>query len=85
MDEATLTIGQVARQAGLKTSAIRYYEFVGLFPEPERESGQRLYGADAGAGGRSSTWRSAPASRSTTRRAPRRGHGPWRATSGARP
>ena len=46
MDEATLTIGQVARQAGLKTSAIRYYESVGLLPEPERESGQRRYGAD---------------------------------------
>ena len=43
MDEATLTIGQVARRAGLKTSAIRYYESVGLLPEPERESGQRRY------------------------------------------
>jgi MerR family redox-sensitive transcriptional activator SoxR len=46
VDEATLSIGQVARQAGLKTSAIRYYESVGLLPEPERESGQRRYGAD---------------------------------------
>ena len=44
MDEATLTIGQIARQAGLKTSAIRYYESVGLLPEPRRESGQRRYG-----------------------------------------
>jgi MerR family transcriptional regulator, redox-sensitive transcriptional activator SoxR len=44
VDEATLTIGQVARQAGLKTSAIRYYEAVGLLPEPRRESGQRRYG-----------------------------------------
>ena len=47
MDEATLTIGQLARRAGLKTSAIRYYESVGLLPEPPRESGQRRYGADA--------------------------------------
>ena len=37
---------EVARQAGLKTSAIRYYESVGLLPEPERQSGQRRYGAD---------------------------------------
>ncbi len=46
MDEATFTIGEVARRAGLKTSAIRYYESVGLLPEPERESGQRRYGED---------------------------------------
>ena len=46
MDGATLTIGQAARRAGLKTSAIRYYESVGLLPEPERESGQRRYAAD---------------------------------------
>jgi MerR family redox-sensitive transcriptional activator SoxR len=44
VDDATLTIGQVARQAGLNTSAIRYYESVGLLPEPRRESGQRRYG-----------------------------------------
>ena len=47
MEEATLTIGQVARQAGLKTSAIRYYESVGLLPEPARESGQRRYDGEA--------------------------------------
>jgi MerR family redox-sensitive transcriptional activator SoxR len=46
MGDATLTIGEVARQAGLKASAIRYYESVGLLPEPERESGQRRYGDD---------------------------------------
>jgi MerR family transcriptional regulator, redox-sensitive transcriptional activator SoxR len=43
MQQATLTIGEVARSAGLKTSAIRYYEAVGVLPEPERESGQRRY------------------------------------------
>jgi len=43
MDEATLTIGQVAKRAGIKTSAIRYYERVGLLPEPERHGGQRRY------------------------------------------
>jgi MerR family transcriptional regulator, redox-sensitive transcriptional activator SoxR len=46
MHEATLTIGEVAREAGLKTSAIRYYESVGLLPEPERVSGQRRYDGD---------------------------------------
>ena len=46
MGEATLSIGQVARQAGLRTSAIRYYESVALLPEPERDRGQRRYGAD---------------------------------------
>src|SRR6266498_3026275 len=46
MQEATLTIGEVARQAGLKASAIRYYESVGLLPEPERVGGQRRYDGD---------------------------------------
>jgi len=45
MDEATLTIGEVAHRAGLKTSAIRYYESVGVLPKPARMSGQRRYGA----------------------------------------
>jgi MerR family redox-sensitive transcriptional activator SoxR len=43
MEDATLTIGQVARQVGLNTSTIRYYESVGVLPEPERLSGQRRY------------------------------------------
>ena len=46
MEQSRLTIGELARQAGLKTSAIRYYESVGLLPEPARESGQRRYGGD---------------------------------------
>jgi MerR family redox-sensitive transcriptional activator SoxR len=41
--DATLTIGEVARRAGLNTSAIRYYEARGVLPEPERESGRRRY------------------------------------------
>jgi MerR family redox-sensitive transcriptional activator SoxR len=41
--EATIKIGEVARRAGLRKSAIRYYERIGLLPEPERVSGQRLY------------------------------------------
>src|SRR5574341_1582752 len=39
------TIGEVARQAGLQTSAIRYYEDIGLLPAPVRRSGQRRYDA----------------------------------------
>ncbi len=38
-----LRIGEVAEQAGLRKSAIRYYEEIGLLPEPERVSGQRVY------------------------------------------
>ncbi len=40
---AELTIGEVARRAGLQTSAVRYYESIGLLPPPRRESGQRRY------------------------------------------
>ena len=43
MNEPTLTIGDVARQVGIRTSAIRYYERVGVLPEPQRSSGQRRY------------------------------------------
>jgi MerR family redox-sensitive transcriptional activator SoxR len=38
-----LTIGEVAEQAGIQASAIRYYERVGLLPEAERVSGKRRY------------------------------------------
>lgn len=41
-----LSIGDVAREAGLATSAIRYYERSGLLPKPPRVSGQRRYGRD---------------------------------------
>jgi MerR family transcriptional regulator, redox-sensitive transcriptional activator SoxR len=45
MDERPeFTIGEIASRAGVATSAIRYYESIGLLPEPERESGQRRYG-----------------------------------------
>jgi MerR family transcriptional regulator, redox-sensitive transcriptional activator SoxR len=46
MDDATLTIGQIAKRAGLNVSAIRYYEAKGLRPEAPRVSGQRRYGED---------------------------------------
>lgn len=41
-----LTIGQVAAEAGVRASSIRYYESVGVLPEPERVSGQRRYSPD---------------------------------------
>jgi MerR family transcriptional regulator, redox-sensitive transcriptional activator SoxR len=46
LSEATLTIGQAARKAGVNSSALRYYERVGLIPEPDRVSGQRRYDED---------------------------------------
>src|SRR3954470_6165446 len=42
----TLAIGDVSRIAGLRPSAIRYYESLGLLPKPRREGGQRRYDAD---------------------------------------
>jgi MerR family redox-sensitive transcriptional activator SoxR len=47
MDDTTLTIGEVARRAGLATSAIRYYERAGVLPPAERVGGRRRYGPDA--------------------------------------
>jgi len=38
-----MRIGEVAEQAGVRTSLIRYYEQIGLLPAPERVSGQRRY------------------------------------------
>jgi MerR family transcriptional regulator, redox-sensitive transcriptional activator SoxR len=41
--EQALRIGEVAAQAGINTSQIRYYERIGLLPPAERVSGQRRY------------------------------------------
>lgn len=38
-----LSIGQVARRAGIRPSTIRYYERIGLLPKPPRSSGRRRY------------------------------------------
>lgn len=43
MEEAALTIGEVARRAGIATSAVRYYERRGLLAPDGRQSGQRRY------------------------------------------
>ena len=42
-----LRIGQLAQRFALNTSAIRYYERVGVLPPADRVSGQRRYGEDA--------------------------------------
>jgi MerR family transcriptional regulator, redox-sensitive transcriptional activator SoxR len=38
-----LAISDVARVFGLRTSAIRYYEQIGILPSPMRKNGQRRY------------------------------------------
>jgi DNA-binding transcriptional MerR regulator len=38
-----LTIGELAEQAGVATSALRYYEELGLLEPAERRSGRRYY------------------------------------------
>jgi len=38
-----LTIGEVARQAGVAATTLRYYERIGLVPAPTRLGGQRRY------------------------------------------
>jgi len=47
MTEAALSIGEVAKRAGINASAIRFYERRGLLPEPDRIGGQRRYTAAA--------------------------------------
>jgi MerR family redox-sensitive transcriptional activator SoxR len=44
--DTALTIGQVAARAGVNTSHIRYYERIGVLPQPERVAGRRRYTAD---------------------------------------
>ena len=43
MDDATLTIGDVARRASVTTSTVRFYERRGLLTAADRRSGQRRY------------------------------------------
>lgn len=45
--EQTLRIGEAADRSGMASSAIRYYESVGILPEPSRtDSGYRGYADD---------------------------------------
>ena len=43
---ASLSIGQVAKRTGLRTSALRYYEEAGILPPPARISRRRVYDAN---------------------------------------
>ena len=43
-----MRIGELARHSGIPATALRYYEQLGLLPEPGRtDSGYRAYGEDA--------------------------------------
>jgi MerR family transcriptional regulator, redox-sensitive transcriptional activator SoxR len=46
MNETTMGIGEVARRSGVAPSALRYYESIGILPEPERVAGRRRYTVD---------------------------------------
>jgi MerR family redox-sensitive transcriptional activator SoxR len=41
-----MTIGEIAARAGVRTSAIRFYESAGLLPEARRVGGRRVYESD---------------------------------------
>lgn len=44
----SLPIGALSRHTGVKVPTIRYYEGIGLLPDPDRtERNRRTYGADA--------------------------------------
>lgn len=46
-DHDLITIGELARRAGVATSAVRYYERRGLLVADGRVSGQRRYSAES--------------------------------------
>jgi DNA-binding transcriptional MerR regulator len=37
------TIGEISRETGVAATTLRYYEQIGLVPEPARRGGQRRY------------------------------------------
>lgn len=41
-----MSIGEVAEIVGVATSTLRYYEEIGLIPEPQRLNGRRRYAED---------------------------------------
>lgn len=46
MRDSVLSIGEVAQEANVSASAIRFYERNGLLPEAERASGKRRFGPE---------------------------------------
>jgi DNA-binding transcriptional MerR regulator len=47
MVDGKMTVGELARRTGVATSALRYWEGLGLMPAPPRISGQRRYSKSA--------------------------------------
>jgi MerR family Zn(II)-responsive transcriptional regulator of zntA len=46
LEDGAIQIGELAAEMGINPKTIRYYEEIGLLPEPRRtDSGYRLYGA----------------------------------------
>lgn len=43
MSDQPLTIGELARRTGVATSALRYWDELGVMPAPARVSGERRY------------------------------------------
>lgn len=43
---AELSIGEVAERSGVSAPTLRYYEELGILPEPERVGGKRRYSTD---------------------------------------
>lgn len=46
-EKGRLAIGELARRSGLASSALRYYERIGLLPPAERAGGRRHYPASS--------------------------------------
>ena len=44
---STMKIGEIARRAGIRASAIRFYEKAGVLPPASRQNGQRHFAAEA--------------------------------------
>ena len=42
-----MKIGEIARKAGVRTSAIRFYERAGVLPPASRQNGQRRFAPEA--------------------------------------
>lgn len=42
-----MSIGELARRAGVRASTVRYYESQGVLPAPRRVNGRRVYGSES--------------------------------------
>jgi MerR family redox-sensitive transcriptional activator SoxR len=47
MIDSYISIGELAKRSNINSSAIRFYESIGLMPIPTRVNGQRRYKTDA--------------------------------------